>query len=1004
MLNVEVWISSILLLNAGTLCDEVVDMCNPSPCENGSQCQSLVGGYVCHCSQQSLDEFLYGGRNCSEALVGCEGHECQNQGSCSPFLSDGHHGYSCHCPAGLTGLLCQTPTAFSFEQSGYLLLRSPMMSTEASCNITLSFRTVLPRAVLFQWGSGRLILGLELLGCHLSLSLRREASAGGRAEALQLSQTLELPLNVTDGRWHSVEAVLGDGLLSLRLLDGVVCQEQDCEREAQVADTLTGTDSSESPLQNTFIGGVVEEGVVLVTVPAFIGCLQDIFVNSQLVVPEEWLSDSAVNMTIGCSHRDRCQDSPCQNRGQCTNLWQSYQCRCPRPYKGQDCAEEYETARFGNEDSQSYAVFTITDDTGSDITVSLFLRTLRHAGLLLVLANSTSQYLRLWLDKGRVSVQLHNFETLTSESLVNDGDIHFVSVVVDREHLVLYVANQKQGSVEVRTVDSQMGDVVYVGGLAEQKASSAFGGYFKGCIQDLRINSERLQFFRLDTTVTSYPLVLMANVTAGCAGVDSCSRNPCQNGGMCYSMWDDFTCTCPHNTAGRRCEKVKWCELAPCPAKAECRTLNQGYDCFSSATFLADSSVLSYRGNGRIQRGLASITASLRTRKRHVAILHAERGPEFVTVSVQHGLLFLELQSGEGSSTVSLKSRVGVSDGDWHSVHLFMVTPWAEVSRWTLVLDEEVDEAGSSSSEGGNLDFLREGVDIQLGGLGPKAGWSLEGCLGTVEVGGIALPYYSPLEVNLPRIQEEQFLRTSPNPPRSGCSGGPVCQPSPCMNGGSCQDLWNLFNCSCEEGWTGRRCERNTDTCASNPCIHGNCSIQGLAYECACEFGYTGVDCEEEVDVCENHLCAHGGTCLHGVDKYACLCAENYTGPYCNRPKLPVSVCGDAARNYICFNAGNCTERDLSCDCLPGFTGHRCEQEVDECKSNPCLNGGYCRNLINNYHCVCDMSFAGDNCQVDLTSEGLTSDLLLSVTLVSVVLLLALVSTSMDLMALNRWR
>ncbi|KAM9478353.1 protein crumbs homolog 1 [Salvelinus alpinus] len=1007
----------------GTLCEEVVDACDPSPCENGGQCESLVESYVCHCSPQNHDEFLYGGQNCSEAMVGCEGHECQNQGSCSPFLSDGHHGYSCLCPPGLTGPLCQTPTAFSFERKGYLLLQSPLVAAEASCNITLSFRTVLPRAVLFQRGSGGLVLGLELLGGQLTLSLRREALAGGgeEGEALQLRQTLELPLNVTDGEWHSVKAVLEDGLLSLRLLDGGVCQEQDCESEARVDGTLAGADFPESPLQNTFIGGVVEAGAALVPVPAFIGCLRDVFVDSQLVVPEEWLSDSAVNVTAGCSHRDRCQDSPCENRGQCINLWQSYQCRCPRPYEGHDCAEEYVAARFGNKDSQSYAVFTITDNPGSDITVSLFLRTRRHAGLLLVLVNSTSQYLRLWLDKGRVRVQLHNFETLTSESAVNDGDIHFVSMVVDREHMVLYVANQKQGSVEVRTVDSQMGDVVYVGGLAEQKASAAFGGYFKGCIQDLRINGERLQFFRLDTPVTSYPVELMANVIAGCTGDDSCSRNPCQNGGMCYSMWDDFTCTCPPNTAGRRCEEVKWCELSPCPARAECHILSQGYECFSNATFLDDSSVLSYRGNGRIQRSLASISLSMRTRKRHAAILHAESGPEFVTVSVQDGLLFLELQSGvwEGSSTVSLSSRRRVSDGEWHSVHLFMVTPWAEASRWTMVLDEEAEEAGTSSSEGGNLDFLREEVDILLGGLGPEAGWSLVGCLGTVEVGGIALPYYSPSEVNLPRTQEEQFLRTSPSPPRGGCSGGPVCQPSPCVNRGSCQDLWNLFNCSCDEGWAGRRCELNTDTCASNPCIHGNCSVQGLAYKCSCEFGYTGMNCEEEVDVCENHLCAHGGTCLHGVNKYACLCAENYTGPYCNdrveeipwyivvnrngRPKLPVSVCGDETRNYTCFNAGNCTERELSCDCLPGFTGHRCEQEVDECKSNPCLNGGYCRNLINKYHCVCDMSFAGDNCQIDLTSEGLTADLLLSVSLVSVVLLLALVSISVGLVvALNR--
>lgn len=49
------------------------------------------------------------------------------------------------------------------------------------------------------------------------------------------------------------------------------------------------------------------------------------------------------------------------------------------------------------------------------------------------------------------------------------------------------------------------------------------------------------------------------------------------------------------------------------------------------------------------------------------------------------------------------------------------------------------------------------------------------------------------------------------------------------------------------------------------------------------------------------------------------------------------------------------------------FPVRRCEQEVDECKSNPCQNGGYCRNLIDKFVCVCDMSFAGDMCQTDVS-------------------------------------
>uniref|UniRef100_A0A4W6CN67 Crumbs cell polarity complex component 1 n=1 Tax=Lates calcarifer TaxID=8187 RepID=A0A4W6CN67_LATCA len=653
--------------------------------------------------------------------------------------------------------------------------------------------------------------------------------------------------------------------------------------------------------------------------PAFIGCMRDVFVDWQLVVPEEWLSDSAVNVSPGCSDRDRCLDVPCQNRGQCVNLWQSYQCWCPRPYEGQDCEEEHVTARFGNEDSHSYAAFTITEDLGHDLSISLFLRTRRPTGLLLVLANSSSQYLLMWLEDGKVMVQLNSLETLKAESAIDDGEVHFVSVEVVEDHMALYIGGQEQGDVEIRTVNVQAGDTVYVGGLMERRTTSVFGGYFKGCIQDLRINDSRLQFFGLDSSVRSYPLEFMENVTAGCSGDNTCSRNPCLNGGMCFSMWDDFSCTCPPSTAGRRCEEVRWCELSPCPTDSECRMLNQGYECYSNATFLNDSTVLSYRGNGPISRNLTNLSLNLRTRKHNAAILHAEKDSAFVTLSVQDGFLFMELQSStldnsgeereEGVSTVSLSSRRSVNDGEWHSVHVFMAAPWAETSQWTLEV---------------NLDFLKQDVDIFLGGLAPDAGWSLAGCLGTVELGGIALTYFSSSDVNLPRLQEEQFIQTSGQPPLLGCSGAPMCEPNPCLNGGECQDHFNTYNCSCAEGWAGRRCDFFTNTCASSPCVHGNCSVNGLTYECTCEFGYAGVDCEEEVDMCENHLCAHGGTCLHGPDRYACLCPENYTGPLCkNRPKLPVSVCGDDTRNYTCFNGGNCTDRELSCDCPPGFIGHR---------------------------------------------------------------------------------
>ena len=37
---------------------------------------------------------------------------------------------------------------------------------------------------------------------------------------------------------------------------------------------------------------------------------------------------------------------------------------------------------------------------------------------------------------------------------------------------------------------------------------------------------------------------------------------------------------------------------------------------------------------------------------------------------------------------------------------------------------------------------------------------------------------------------------------------------------------------------------------------------------------------------------------------------------------------------------------------------------VNECSSNPCLNGGTCTDLVNGYVCSCQPGYAGANCQI----------------------------------------
>jgi hypothetical protein len=67
-----------------------------------------------------------------------------------------------------------------------------------------------------------------------------------------------------------------------------------------------------------------------------------------------------------------------------------------------------------------------------------------------------------------------------------------------------------------------------------------------------------------------------------------------------------------------------------------------------------------------------------------------------------------------------------------------------------------------------------------------------------------------------------------------------------------------------------------------------------------------------------------------------------------------------------CENAGRCVETssgDASCECAPGFSGIRCETNIDDCTPNPCDNGGICVDSLDAFRCECAPGFAGDRCE-----------------------------------------
>ncbi|CAG2257832.1 HMCN [Mytilus edulis] len=62
----------------------------------------------------------------------------------------------------------------------------------------------------------------------------------------------------------------------------------------------------------------------------------------------------------------------------------------------------------------------------------------------------------------------------------------------------------------------------------------------------------------------------------------------------------------------------------------------------------------------------------------------------------------------------------------------------------------------------------------------------------------------------------------------------------------------------------------------------------------------------------------------------------------------------------------NFHENYYSCHCDSGYGGQRCNYDVDECASNPCLHSGICHNYENRFTCTCKSGYTGRICELDV--------------------------------------
>lgn len=73
----------------------------------------------------------------------------------------------------------------------------------------------------------------------------------------------------------------------------------------------------------------------------------------------------------------------------------------------------------------------------------------------------------------------------------------------------------------------------------------------------------------------------------------------------------------------------------------------------------------------------------------------------------------------------------------------------------------------------------------------------------------------------------------------------------------------------------------------------------------------------------------------------------------------------DACHPNPCENGGLCTltSDGYECECIAGFIGPECSEDINECEDLACLNGGICTNIPGGFTCECPDRLFGDVCE-----------------------------------------